>query len=99
MDSQDLIALLHARLRGNSQLGLLFSQNDRTFVKSGLIPFSSPYSRLRDAGTYAFRANLLHSLKCESAMAGNIRKKEVGLDLVPLNDRIPYHDNAHTASC
>jgi hypothetical protein len=79
-------------------LALLLAENDCTVVEGCLASFSLPHGGRRDAGTHTFGADLLHSHQREATLTGNISKNKVRLDLVPLNDRIAYHDDCHTTS-
>src|SRR5215471_12967425 len=89
---------LLASSHGSCQAGLFLGQDDSAFIETGLIFFSSSYCGNCDTSAYPFRTNLSYFYDRESALARNIRKNLVCFDLVPLNDRVPYHYNSHTTT-
>src|SRR3990170_5648212 len=77
---------------------LFLSKNNRAFVECSPAPISPPYRRGRDTSTYTLRTNFLYSYERQPALASKVRKNQVRLDLMSLNDRVSYHYNPDTAS-
>ena len=79
-------------------LALFLSEDDSAVVEGCLVSLSLSHRGRRDAGTHTFGADLLHPYQREPLLTRNLGQDKVGLDLVPLNDRIAYHDDCHTTS-